>query len=74
MSSPELHQPDAERSVIDRLGRAWRVREYTAKWLRAPHADPHLRFESGLIVREVWTVPADWRSLSDRDLLALMSP
>lgn len=62
----------ATRSVDARDGTQWRVREARAD--NVPGAwGPHcLIFDSGMICRRIWRYPADWASLTEEALLALM--
>jgi hypothetical protein len=60
------------RVVIDPdTQRQWHVREAARPQPAAADAGTCLIFDGRDIVRRVWPVPADWRRLSDAELLAL---
>lgn len=78
----DVRRPPHERRRVVRLaedrlgftdarGRFWRVEERSAPptlWARSPQ---FLLFESVTVVRRVWDVPTDWRSLSPEALEVL---
>ena len=63
----DLPEVRGGRTFRDRAGQVWGVREVAtaSPWRRAEHC---LVFSSEMAVRRVWTLPADWRSLTDAEL------
>jgi hypothetical protein len=65
-------QATAPRVVWDHTaGREWRVSLADCRRVPGSRGTDCLIFDSGTTVRRVWSPPADWRSLSDAELLAL---
>lgn len=61
------------RTVIDAsTGQAWQVWEADTARLPGSHGDRCLIFDGREVIRRVWTVPDDWRAMTDEGLLRLM--
>ena len=61
----------AERRIVDELGMHWAVREVDGRRVPGARGTTCLVFDSGICVRRVWDMPADWRSLTDAELVAV---
>ena len=59
------------RRFVDRLARAWTVREVRAPDSSCAPRPTCLVFETERLARRVWHFPTDWRDLSDTGLEAL---
>ena len=60
------------RTVRDSTGTLWLIAELDARHVPGAVALTCLIFESQAICRRYWHYPADWISLDDESLLALM--
>lgn len=60
------------RYLTDTQGREWRVYERPGSGDAHSPGRPSLIFDSEGIVRRLWRYPAEWTSLGDGQLLALM--
>jgi len=75
-ATPESHP----RFIVDDLGVEWEVYdestwslELALDWEVLPQTDqPGLMFSSTIDRRRLWPCPANWRTLSDADLLGLL--
>ena len=63
----------SRRTVIDSdTGQAWQVWEVDTARTPGAHAARCLTFDGREVIRRVWTVPDDWRAMTDEGLLRLM--
>jgi hypothetical protein len=63
----------ASRDVADAQGKKWRVREMEMAEADGSVARKSLIALNDMVIRRFWTFPADWRELSDAQLLALIN-
>ena len=68
--SPEVPR----RTVVDAsTGHAWQVWEVDSARMAGAQGPRCLIFDGREIIRRVWTVPDDWRAMTDEALLRLMA-
>jgi hypothetical protein len=60
-----------ERTVIDRAGTTWRVKEIDASELPGNRGPRCLIFETTELMRRIWQYPRRWFELSDAALLGI---
>ncbi|MGZ8490591.1 MAG: hypothetical protein ACXWZS_00130 [Gemmatirosa sp.] len=54
-------------------GHTWQVWEVDTARMPGAHATRCLIFDGREVIRRVWTVPDDWRAMTDEGLLRLMT-
>lgn len=65
--------PEQPRTVMDQDGERWSVVEREARQQRGGQREPCLIATKGdRLIRRIWNYPADWRALSDAELLRVI--
>jgi hypothetical protein len=72
---PDSQTPAAaRRTVIDAsTGHAWQVWEVDTTHMPGARGPRCLIFDGREVIRRVWSVPDDWRGMTDEGLLRLMT-